>query len=337
VVAAYILAFAITFFLLNVRMSVEWVAIALIGAALLTGRAKAFFRDWGVFIVAVVAWQVTDGLATKFNFPWHVTEMVTVDRWMFQPVLHGQLPTIWLQRHLFNPAALSWVDILAVVVYSLHFLLPLGAGFILWLANRETFHKYATCFVVAAILGFATYIVFPAVPPWMAAQYASHCVRNAACYKLLGNPFPVIPWVYDVWAHTMKGWISTNNGNAGFAGFSLGYDQVGAMPSEHVMYPTLVFLFMRRQFGKIGYIMVPYTLLVLFCIVYMGQHWVIDGIVGALYAVTVYVAVMKVYPWARSYFARNPLPNPLADFEPRLARPALSDEMVTIDTRDRAR
>jgi membrane-associated phospholipid phosphatase len=326
VVAIYILLFVLTFFLLNVRLSVEWVAIALIGAAILTGRAKAFFLDWGVFIVAVVAWQVTDGLALKFNFPWHTQEMITADRWLFQPVLHGQLPTIWLQDHLFNPKILSWIDVLAVVVYSLHFLLPLGAGFVLWLASRETFQKYAVCFVVAAVLGFATYIVFPAVPPWMAAQYARHCVGNAACYKLPGNPFPYVPWVYDVWAHTMKGWVTTNNGNAGFAGLSLGYDQVGAMPSEHVMYPTLVFLFMRRQFGRIGYLMVPYVLLVLFCIVYMGQHWVIDGIVGAGYAIVVYVAVLKGYPAMKAYLHPKPTLTPTI-LSTSTSHP-LSDEIV---------
>src|SRR5581483_10197640 len=131
----------------------------------------------------------------------------------------------------------------------------------------------------AAVLGFATYIVFPAIPPWMAAQYMTHCVGNAACYKLPGNPLPAIPRVYNVWGHVMSFWINSNKGNAGFGPLSLGYDLVGAMPSEHVMYPTLVFLFMRRQFGKVGYLMVPYTLLVVFSIVYMGQHWVIDAIV----------------------------------------------------------
>lgn len=338
VVIGYIAVFAISFFLLNFRLSVEWVAIALMGAATLTGRIKSFFRDWGVFIAAVIAWQVTDGLALRFNFPWHVNDMIDADRWMFRPVLNGQIPTIWLQKQLFHNGLLSWYDVMSVVLYSLHFLLPLGAGFILWLVNRDLFHKYAIAFIVAAIAGFATYIVYPAVPPWMAAQYASHCVGNFACYKLPGDPMPVIGWVWNVWSHTMAQWMTTSQGNVGFAQFTMGYDQVGAVPSEHVMFPTLVFLFFRRQFGKLGYLMVPYTLLVLFSVVYMGQHYVIDGIVGALYAVVVYIAVMKLFPRVSAYFAAHPVPNPFPSLGPRLApaRPGLSEDMVAVDTSDPA-
>ncbi len=255
------------------------------------------------------------------TFPWHVQEMITVDKFLF----FGTLPTLWLQQHLFHYNQVSWYDIVAVTVYSLHFLLPLGAGFILWLANRQLYYRYAVCFVLAAVLGFATYIVFPAVPPWMASQYAMHCNLNAACNiypgpKLAGfglrtinaNPHPYLPWVHDVWSHTMSMWLTKNKGNFAFAGFTLGYDQVGAMPSEHVMYPTLVFLFFRRQFGRIGYLMVPYILLVIFSIVYMGQHYVIDGLVGIVYAVVVYLSVMQLAPWVMNRVGRRAAPSRVA-------------------------
>lgn len=337
VVALYLGLFTITFFVFNLRLSVEWVSIALIGAAALSGRLRTFLKDWWVFIAAVVAWQVTDGLALKFNFPWHVQDMVTVDAWMFQPVLHGETPTVWLQSHLFRDGVLAWYDVVVVVVYSLHFLLPLGAGFVLWILNRDLFRKYAICFIAAAVLGFATYIVYPAVPPWMAAQFARHCVGNLACYHVPGNPDPVMPWVWNVWSHTIKAWLTVNQGNVGFGPFSLGYDSVGAMPSEHVMYPTLVFLFFRRQFGRIGYVMVGYIFLVLFSVVYMGQHYVIDGIVGAVYASTVYAAVMVVYPKLKAHFQRDSdtiesdrrPTNPFA-IRPRLVE--LPEELVAMET-----
>ena len=335
IVVGYIALFALTFFVLNLRMSVEWVSIALLGAALLTGKFKIFIRDWGVFIAAVIAWQVTDGLALKFNFPWHVRDMYDVDAWIFQPVLHGKIPTVWLQQHMFHNGRLGWFDIVAVVVYSLHFLLPLGAGFVLWLVNRDLFHSYAVCFIIAAVLGFATYIVYPAVPPWMAAQFASHCVGNVNCYHLPGNPHPVSPWVWNVWAHTMQKWLTTSQGNVGFGQLTLGYDQVGAMPSEHVMYPTLVFLFFRRQFGRIGYLMVPYILLVTFAIVYMGQHYFIDAVVGVIYASVVYATVMIAIPKAVAYFRAHPLANPFAP-QPRLARGSMGEEVMAMESAERA-
>jgi membrane-associated phospholipid phosphatase len=103
------------------------------------------------------------------------------------------------------------------------------------------------------------------------------------------------------------------------------------------MYPTLVFLFMRYQFGRIGYLMVPYTLLVLFCIVYMGQHWVIDGIVGAGYAVIVYAAVMKGYPALKAYFAKHPLSNPVESLVPAYPGATRSEDMVAADSRETGR
>lgn len=334
VVAGYIGLFALTFFLLNLRLSVEWVAIALFGAALLTGRIRAFMKDWAVFIVVVVAWQVTDGLATRFNVPWHIQDMITADRWLFRPFLHGALPTNWLQSHLFHNGRLGWYDVLSVVVYSLHFLLPLGAGFVLWLVNREMYHKYAICFVAAAILGFATYIVYPAVPPWMAAQVATHCVGNLACYRLPGNPAPYTPWVWNVWSHTMKLWITTSQGNVAFGPLSLGYDQVGAMPSEHVMYPTLVFLFFRKQFGRIGYLMLGYIALVLFAIVYMGQHYFVDGLVGIVYASVVYTGVMIVAPKVIAAYRVRRIAHPsLVGVLGR--RPSLADELIPLESAER--
>jgi len=333
VVIAYLVAAVGIFMLLNARLSIEWVILLLIGAAFLFRRGKIFLRDWGVFIAVVIAWQLTDGLATDFNFPWHVQDLITADKKLF----FGTLPTLWLQRRLFHPGYVSWYDLIAVTVYSLHFLLPLGAGFLLWLLNRQLYYKYAICFVIAAVLGFATYIVFPAVPPWLAAQYATNCDLNAACWIWRGpvlsgfglrtvpaNPHPYLPMVYDVWNHTMRMWITKNHGNFAFSGFTLGYDQVGAMPSEHVMYPTLVLLFFRRQFGRLGNLMILYIMLVIFSIVYMGQHWVVDALAGIVYAVVVYVSVMHVFPWVRSRLAHRRvatavLPEPQTELRPKAA------------------
>ncbi|GEM_PF-2680992 len=325
----YVFVFAVTFFAVNIRLSVEWVALTLIGCALVTGRGVRFLKDWAVFLIVLVAWQVTDGLASTFKFPLHIRAMIDADKVIFYPALHGQNATVWLQQHLFDPYNVNWIDVMGVIFYSLHFLLPLGAGFVLWLVNRQNYYRYAIAFVMAAIMGFITYVLYPAVPPWMAVM---HCpsVHGWACtahnnwqhflpwfftypnpavtQPLLNSGHTTLPsvmslshWapgVHDVWNFTMQGWISKNNGNVGFGPFHMGFDQVGAIPSEHAMYPTLIFLFFRRQFGRIAYLMIPYIAALTFSIVYMGQHYFIDAVVGALYAGFVYAMVMHVAPWA---------------------------------------
>lgn len=316
-VVLYLAAFAVGFFLLNVRLSVEWVVLILIGAALISGKIKPFLRDWAAFIVVLVAWQITDGLAGAFHFPLHIRPMIDADK----IIGGGVVPAVWLQEHLFNPKQVSWLDILGVIVYSFHFLLPLTAGFILWLVNRHLYYRYAIAFTVAAMLGFATYIVYPAVPPWLAVM---HCPNPNGSWACAPGRHHFLPWVYnsvtgkwspsihDVWNHTMAGWLSKNNGNVAFGPFHLGFDQVGAIPSEHVMYPALVFLFFRKQFGRIGYLMVPYIALVMFVIVYMGQHYVVDGIIGIAYAVVVYALVMHLAPFVLHRLRHKTVPLPVA-------------------------
>jgi membrane-associated phospholipid phosphatase len=83
------------------------------------------------------------------------------------------------------------------------------------------------------------------------------------------------------------------------------YDPVGAIPSEHVADPVVFFLFLRRQFGRWAYLSLLYIAGILFSITYMGQHYVIDAIVGAVYASAGYVVVMHAAPAALSWIRRG--------------------------------
>jgi hypothetical protein len=94
--AVYVLAVAAGFLYFNMRLTVEWVAIILFVAALLSGRALLVVRDWGVFMAVLLAWQLASPLATRFAFPWHVQEMINADKLMF----FGTVPAVWLQQHL---------------------------------------------------------------------------------------------------------------------------------------------------------------------------------------------------------------------------------------------
>src|SRR5438067_1879891 len=164
--AVYLAAIPAAFLYLNVRLTVEWVAIILFGAALLSGRGMLFLRDWGAFIVVLLGWQLASPLAVRLGFPWHLQELIDADKLVFA----GQVPPLWLQAHLYHPGALGPVDIFAATMYLLHFLAPLLAGFLLWMTNRALFQQFAITFVVVALAGFATYVVYPAVPPWLAAK-----------------------------------------------------------------------------------------------------------------------------------------------------------------------
>lgn len=285
VIVLYVVGWAALFLYLNYRLSFEWVALILFGAALLSGRAWPFLRDWGVFLLAVMAWQLTSYLATDFGFPVHAEEMIAFDKLMF----FGHVPAQWLQQHLYHPGHLEWYDVLAITMYSLHFLAPLAAGFALWLVNRRLYYRYAIAFILCAVAGFATYIVFPAMPPWMAAwRCPGGCQVPHAHVYLRG--------VRDLFAANMKVWFNPNHGELKTGFLHLSYDKVGAMPSEHAMYPMLILLFFRKQFGRIAYLLLIYIAMVLFSIAYLGQHYIMDAIAGFAYAILGYVFVMQALP-----------------------------------------
>jgi membrane-associated phospholipid phosphatase len=110
------------------------------------------------------------------------------------------------------------------------------------------------------------------MPPWMAGSrhYLPHTVR-------------IIPLVLD---H-----LHLHSGAAVFTGGDTFDNNVAAMPSIHAAYPMLICLFfwsgssVRRRV-----LLAAYPLCMAFTLVYTGEHFVIDVIVGWLYAATTYFA-----------------------------------------------
>ena len=321
VLGMYILGVAAGFLFFNMRLTVEWVAIILFIAAVLSGRGLLFLRDWGVFIAVLLAWQLASPLATRFSFPWHLHELISADKLMF----FGVVPAVWLQKHLYHPGVLEPWDVLAAVMYMLHFLAPLLSGFLLWMTNRELFRKFAITFVLVALAGFVTYIVYPAVPPWLAAQplvavgnHYAHPWEVATTYPgglhaAWAHSHVYLPGVQNLFNIIAGRWYNPYHGTIFFAGLHLHYDQVAAVPSEHAMYPLLFFLFLRRQFGRWAYLALVYIGLLLFSITYLGQHYAVDAVVGFAYAILGYALVMHAWPWFKGATSRNSKP---AQFAP---------------------
>lgn len=315
ILAVYILAVVAGFVFFNMRLTVEWVAAILFVAALLSGRGLLFVRDWGVFILVLVAWQLSSPIATRFAFPWHLTELIDADKFMFL----GHVPPQWLQQHLYHPGKLEPWDVVSYIVYMLHFLTPLVAGFLLWMANREMFQKFAITFVVVTVAGFITYIVYPSVPPWMAAEPLVHVHGTyVAQWIYIHNQWVLdyhargshvyLPGVVNVFSKSIGNWFNPYHGNISLRFLHMSYDNVGAIPSEHAAFPMLFFLFLRRQFGRIGYLALIYVAIVLFSITYLGQHYVIDAVIGFAYVIAGYALVMHAVPAVRQRLRERPEP-----------------------------
>jgi hypothetical protein len=289
VLGLYVVCVAVGFLYFNMRLTVEWVAIILFVAAILSGRALLFVRDWGVFVAVLLAWQLASPLATRFKFPWHLQELIAGEKALF----FGTVPSVWLQQHLYHPGVVEPWDVFAATMYMLHFLAPLLAGFVLWMSNRELFRRFAVTFVLVAVAGFATYVLYPAVPPWMAAE---SLVAAHGQYIQGAHGHVYLPGVTNLFGVIAGHWYNPYHGTIFFPFLHLHYDQVAAIPSEHAAYPLLFFLFLRRQFGRPAYLALLYIAALLFSITYMGQHYLLDAVIGFAYAAAGYALVMHVVP-----------------------------------------
>jgi membrane-associated phospholipid phosphatase len=111
--------------------------------------------------------------------------------------------------------------------------------------------------------------VFPSAPPWLAAQdgYVGGVTR------VLGETMNLFPDRLD-----LPSIYRQLNPNA-----------VAAIPSLHAAYPFLVLLFALRFFGPRGIVVGLYVVAVWVAVIYLGEHYAIDVMFGALYAAAAFV------------------------------------------------
>jgi membrane-associated phospholipid phosphatase len=297
-IALYIGLVLFASFHFNISLTADRVAVLLVIAALGTGRIRSFLRDWSAFVVVILGWQVLQGMSHSFtHFKPHVTEMIVVDRFLF----FGHVPTIWLQSHLWNAdnvvtwqgvlpdmagrssvhhyyfhGVLHWYDVAATAFYTMHFVFPLAVAFVLWFWKRDIFLEYMAGFMLLALAGFATYVLFPAAPPWVAANWYHDMPHVTRIFQYGVNFFGG-----DQSYSTITQWTWQHGG----------YDIFGAVPSEHAAFPFLGFLFVRKAWPRAGWLLLVYCLSVWISVMYLGEHYAADVLVGVLYAGVVYAGV----------------------------------------------
>lgn len=264
---------------LAITPDVALVAVGLVLLLVLV-RGRLVLSDWLPLVALLFAYELMRGLADDAGFPLHMEDLIVVERML----AFGDLPTRILQDALQPAVGVGLVAVLATTVYMIHFLVPILVGLALWVRRRAMFHDFMAALIVLSLAAFVTYLLLPSAPPWYAAQQG-----------LLDGPdgTPMIAYLKPVVFDSVAASLGLD-GNALYTSvfYGLGPNNVAAWPSLHVAYPFLAFLFLRRAFGRVGYLALGYTLLVAFSVVYTGDHWVHDCIAGMAYAYIAYYAVV---------------------------------------------
>ena len=226
--------------------------------------------DWLPFTGVLLLYDRTRGVADAIGVPLHEKDVLDAEKWLFG----GTEPTVWLQQHLYHPPHVYWYDALATLVYTSHFLATPVLAAILWLRDRDQWLRYISRVVVLAVAGLITYSLFPEAPPWLAAQHG------------LSPPVGRLSARGWIWLHASN--VNDALANAQKAGSN----PVAAMPSLHTAFAVLVAIAIGWRFrSRWRWLLVLYPMAMGFTLVYCGEHYVLDLLAGALYAIAVHLGL----------------------------------------------
>lgn len=233
------------------------------------GEIRRLLRDWLPIVVVLAAYDFSRGAADSLGIGVHYQAMIDFDRSLF-----GEVPSVWLQSHLYTPGVVHWWDVLFTLVYTSYFIVPFVLAGWLWARDRLGFQRFARRLVTLALAGLATYVAFPAAPPWLASEAG-----------LIG----------EVHRTTSVGWEVLGTGTASL--FSEGQavsNLVAAVPSLHAAFTMLVALFLwGRVRARLRPLLLLYPAAMGLTLLATGEHYFFDVVLGWLYAGAVTVG------WAR--------------------------------------
>lgn len=259
-------------------------------------RHLDFVRDWSPVVLVLLVYNVSRGFADGLAAV-HVTELIDADVWMFGGLTGGLVPTVWLQQHIYQPGVVQWWEVPVSVVYFSHFLAVPAAAVALWVRSRPQWARYMRRWITLTIAGLITYFAYPAAPPWWAEERG-----------YLSGPVERI---------STNGWDALGLHSAGNTLNALqvsAANPVAAMPSLHTAYALLVIVFflpvVRRRWWPL---LLAYPLAMTFTLVYSGEHYIIDVLVGWAYVGATFVVVGAAERWWR---ARNATAAPVTEPSP---------------------
>lgn len=189
------------------------------------------------------------------------TRVAEFERWLFG----GELPTIRLQAAFYNPDHFHWWDYYFTLIHWSYFILPHAVIGWLWWKHKREFQHYLAALTMLLTIGLLVYFIIPSNPPWMAPE------------SIDSPGAPVVLRTMEPIAKQLGGGL-----------YQAGYKIVGesnpiaAMPSIHFAVTFLLFWAARGR-GRFWEVAATfYSVSMAAALVYMGEHYVVDIVVGGL-------------------------------------------------------
>lgn len=273
--------------ILKRRVLLIRIAVALVLVTVLTWIDTSFF-GWSVAVGAAIAmvplsrvrqyavaflpygalwlgFTLLRAMADETGIPLRTDEVTRIERWLF----FGNTPTIWLQNRMFDPLSIAWYDYFTTFIHWSYFFVPHLAAILIWRHSPALYRRFLGTMLIILGVGLAIYFITPAAPPWLTADAAP----QDDIYRVMSN----------VGRHLHEGLYDRTYSALGDP------NPVAAMPSMHQGVTVAACLFVlhsRRRWLHIAG--VAYCLMMAYTLVYTGEHYVIDALVGTGIAIYAY-------------------------------------------------
>lgn len=274
-----------------------------LAVAVLFPRTRA--RDVAIFLAQM--WAFTAIHELPYDEPERLRDRlrvrypIAVDRLLGA----GELPNVRLQRALTRPGEVTRFDRVLAVVHWAWFIEPYAALVWILLRDERRFPGAALQMAAAFDLGCAIYYAVPTAPPWWAAEHGYIAEQEGPLSEdiVAGGAAP---------HHLRRVMVEVGEGTWGRAWpalySSLGGNPWAAMPSLHFATSLLAAILLSESGTLPGIAGWSYVLTLGLALVYLGEHYVVDLLVGA----GVVAAVRSGHPLAR------PLARRISEFAQRL-------------------
>ncbi|MGQ9677018.1 MAG: phosphatase PAP2 family protein [Chloroflexota bacterium] len=233
------------------------VAVSLI---VLACRGRGGALAWITLVVGLMGFLELRALADDVGMPLHTEDIRRLEELVF----FGAFPSLELQRLFFVPGQLSLIDRASAIVYWSYFFAPYFAVLWVWLVRPGQIHELAHLLVLTFAAGLAIYALMPGTPPWLASAQEG------------------APQIYRI--------MSMVGSSLDAATYEQVYRSIGdpnpvaCLPSVHFAITFMLLLYgfsWGRAWVASG---TAYSLAMLWALVYLGEHYVVDCVFGAVVA-----------------------------------------------------
>jgi len=220
-------------------------AMALLG---FLGLGKPWTKPWLALVMVGLSFQIISGPIDAIGKSGGALSLFDVDRYVWGFNLTG-----WAQKAFSSVA----VTVATSLVYAALIPFILGTSIAIWRYRRGNFGRYATAMVLTSYGALLTFVLMPTAPPWFSGV-ASDLFRSSGLNAIAGIVSPLSALVAP--------------------------DYFAAFPSLHAAYTITCCYFLSKvdyRLGLLGSVVAGATL---FSTLYLGQHYAIDLLGGAVYS-----------------------------------------------------